>query len=236
MKDTSFYNQESTQYSLKRYPKVAQSYTQFFFNRRLSFAKKYIAKVLLYEKRPLSLLELGCADGIVVREFEQTFPGAFSKIVGVDVSPGMVEEARRQNKSQVAEFFLRQEYANGEVVDVVNETGVINYAGFDQDVAFVENRLKRGGWYVLSVAGTNSLRNTLKGEGDFIDFRSYREYESLLREKFTIHRAIGCGVFVPHLWKIPALARLLQPIVEVIIGTLIPSWCHEKIYLLRIKR
>lgn len=235
MKDTTFYNQESTQYSAKRYPKVARDYTQFFFNRRLSIAKKLIKEVIREEGKKLTLLELGCADGIVAREFSRSFPNSFEKLVGIDVSPGMVEEARRQNTDPSTEFLLRQEYVARPQVDVINETGVINYAGFDSDIDFALNNLKEKGWYVLSVAGTDSLRNRLKGEAGFADFRSYAAYEKILREKFTILHTEGCGFFIPHIWKLPALARIIQQTSDIIFGRLLPNLCHEKIYLLRRK-
>jgi SAM-dependent methyltransferase len=237
MKDTSFYNQESVQYSSKRYPKIPTSYTQFFFNRRLSIAKKYLAQVVEAEQgKRLALLELGCADGVMVREFHRTFPEGFLKLVGIDVSSSMVEEARKQNTIAEAKFLLRQEYSNRPVVDVINETGVINYAGFDADIQFVSDNLKPGGWYILSIAGTGSLRNKLKGEGGFKDFRSYGEYEKLLCEKFDILRVEGCGFFIPHIWKIPALARIIQGTADSIFGRVLPGLCHEKVFLLRKKQ
>lgn len=235
MKDTSFYNQESTQYSSKRYPKVPSSYTQFFFNRRLALTKNFVAKIIAYEGKELSLLELGCADGIVVRELVHTFPHAFSKLVGIDISPGMVEEARKQNTEQRVEFLLRQDYVARPTVDIVTETGVINYAGFDSDVTFVSQNLKNDGWYVLSIAGTNSLRNLLKPEGDFVDFRSYGEYEKLLREKFSVYATIGCGFFIPHIWKVSVIARPLQLFADAVLGRIFPSLCHEKVFLLKKK-
>jgi SAM-dependent methyltransferase len=233
MKDTSFYNRESAQYSSKRYPAVPRSYTQFFFKRRLSIAKKFVAKIIALEKRELSLLEVGCADGVVLRELGISFPRAFSKLVGIDTSPAMIEEARRRAAPPRAEFLLRGEYAGYPPVDVINETGVINYAGFDPDLQFAYDNTAAGGWYVLSVAGTNSLLNRLKGEAGFSDFRSYQEYEKLLRERFSVMQVEGCGLFIPHIWKFHPLARAAQPLAEAFFGRLFPSLCHEKIYLLR---
>ncbi len=233
MKDTDFYNQESAHYSEKRYPKVAQSYTQYFFNRRLAITKAFFKKSIK-SGTTYSLLELGCADGIVVRELAKDFPDAFSKLVGIDISPGMIEEARRHNSLSNATFMLRSEYA-GEPVDIVNETGVINYAGFDTDIAFAHNNLKEGGHYILSVAGTGSLRNSLKPEADFADFRSYKEYEALLRQKFTVLKVAGCGVFIPLIWRLPAIARVVHAVLEPLVGALMPGLCHEKLYLLQKK-
>jgi predicted TPR repeat methyltransferase len=235
MKDTAFYNQESTRYSQKRYPKVAQTYTQFFFNQRLDLTKRFFKEIVLHEKKKLSVLELGCADGIIVRELSAAFPDSFSKLVGVDISLGMVEEAKRLNTLPNASFMLREEYKNQQPADIVNETGVINYAGFDADTAFASDNLKEEGYYILSVAGTGSLRNMLKHESDFADFRSYKEYEAILRKNFAIVAQVGCGVFIPLVWRLPTLARLIHLMIEPVVGSLMPGLCHEKLYLLKKK-
>ena len=234
MKDTQFYDTESAQYSRKRYPLVAQSYTQFFFNRRLALTKQFVGRVLSASAGvPVTLLEVGCADGVVVRELARAFHGAFKKMVGIDISPSMIAEARRQNTDSNAEFLLREEYGSRPPVNIVIETGVINYANFEEDLQFAFSNLQTGGYYLLSVAGTESLRNRLKHESGFNDFRSYRVYDRLIREKFTVLGVRGCGVFMPYLWRIPAIARLVQPMLEVALGTLVPGLCHEKLYLLK---
>lgn len=235
MKDTTFYNEESVQYSSKRYRDVAETYIQFFFNRRLSITKRLVAEILKQEEKPLSLLELGCADGVVVRALQKAFPDAFSHMVGIDISPAMIEEARKYVTDKNTEFLLRQEYNARPPVSIITETGVINYAGFDSDMTFALENIKEKGWYVLSVAGTDSLRNQLKGEGDFVDFRSYKEYERILRKNFFIHRTIGCGLFIPHIWKAPFIARPIQLCADVVFGYMFPDLCHEKVYLLRKK-
>ena len=233
MKDTDFYNKESECYSQKRYAAVPVSYTQFFFNRRLAITKKYISRIIAKTGGKLSLLELGCADGIVVRELARAFPDAFSGLIGIDISPGMIGEAQKQNTTPYARFMLRDAYMGMPPVDVITETGVINYAGFDNDIKFVLSNLKEHGWYVLSVAGTGSLRNILKPEKDFKDFRTYREYERLLKETFEIREVTGCGMFIPLIWRFPALARTTTAVLETMCGNMFPGLCHEKVYLLQ---
>lgn len=234
MKDTQFYNNESSEYSEKRYPVVAQSYTQFFFTRRLAITKNFLKQIFISGQHP-ALLEIGCADGIIIRDIENSFPGVFSKLSGIDISAGMIEEAHKRNTSMNAEFLLRSEYAAREPVSVVVETGVINYSRFEDDILYAYNNLKVGGYYILSVAGTGSLRNRLKHESGFNDFRSYKEYEFLLRQKFIVRSVRGCGLFVPYIWKIPPFGRILQPIADSIVGALFPGLCHEKLYLLEKK-
>jgi predicted TPR repeat methyltransferase len=234
MKDSIFYNQESTRYSEKRYPRVAKTYTQFFFKRRLVLTKAFLNQVLSKAKNPLELVEVGCADGVVVREIEQEFPGKFKKLIGIDIAAEMIEEARKKNTSARTQFFTRDTYI-GTSADIVVETGVINYANFDDEMAFAAQQLISGGYYIFSIAGTGSLLNRLKPEGDFNDFRSYAEYDRIVRKDFDVVSVRGCGFFVPFLWRVPALARPVQAIIDPIVGFFAPGLCHEKVYLVRKK-
>lgn len=232
MKDTNFYNKESFQYSDKRYPKIATSYTQFFFKRRLDITKQYMSRIV--QKMNIThILEIGCADGVVVRALDNAFPHVFGKITGIDLSSCMIEEARRRNVSPKVSFFERKEYQDKESFHIIVEIGVVNYARFEEELAFALEHLSKDGYYILSVAGTNSLLNILKPERGFSDFRSYEEYERLIQEKFSIVSVRGCGFFVPFLWRIPFLARFIQPYLDMFAGMLIPSVCHEKVYLLQ---
>lgn len=235
MKDSTFYNQESVQYSEKRYPAAARSYTQFFFKRRLAITKDYIRWVLRHDVVQPTLLEVGCADGVVLRDIEKTFPGVFGALVGIDIAPKMIEQARKSTVSANTEFFTRDAYVGTGSVAVVVEVGVVNYTNFEEELAFAHSRLKSGGFYILSVAGTGSLRNRLKHEGGFNDFRSYAEYERLISGKFTVRQVRGCGFFVPYLWRFPVLGKVVQSVLDPMIGFLAPGLCHEKVYLLEKK-
>jgi len=232
MKDKDFYNQESIQYSKKRYTNIAGSYLQFFYMRRLSITKSYIKRVLHIEGRGKKLLEIGCADGVVIRAIEDTFPEAFNMLIGIDTAPNMIREAQRQNTNPRAEFMVRNEYVGGPV-DVVVETGVVNYADVEDEILFVHKHLKPNGYYILSVAGVESLYNRLKHDSGMTDFRSYKKYDRYIREKFDVVEMQGCGFFIPYLWKMPLIARAVQYVADRTAGALVPNLCHEKVYLLR---
>jgi predicted TPR repeat methyltransferase len=233
MKDTAFYNQESTQYSSKRYAKVAHSYLQLFYAHRLEITKKYLRAVL--EKLPAnpSLLEVGCADGVIVRELCKDFP-EIGSIVGIDISPGMIDAAQSQNTDARATYQMRSEYT-GAPVDILVETGVVNYSDVDAEVLFAHQNIKEEGWYILSVAGTGSLYNRIKHDGGLADHRPYKEYDRIIRQHFIVHKVLGTGFFIPLVWKVPPLARALQGLAEVTLGAIFPGLCHEKMYLLQKK-
>lgn len=211
------------------------SYVQFFFKRRLAITKSYIRQIVQEKSTPLTLLEVGCADGIIIRSIEKEFPTAFSALVGIDIAAEMVEEARRQNVFSNVEFFTRDAYQEVSPVDLIIETGVINYANFEEEMAFAHVHLKTGGHYLFSIAGTGSIRNRLKQEGSFADFRSYREYDRLVRMHFTVRGVQGCGLFIPYIWRVPVLARIIQGVLDPMVGWLLPSLCHEKVYLVEKK-
>ena len=228
-KDESFYNTESAQYSSKRYPPVASTYVQAFFKRRLSITLEVIERIPKSE--PLSVLEIGCADGVVLRALRERFGARLGAIQGIDIAQEMIARARELNRDFRTTYAVRREYVE-RPIDLVIETGVLNYAGVE-DISYAARQLKEGGWYVLSLAGTGSIIHQLDLVGGFKDVRSYREYEALIREEFEIVAVRGCGFFVPYLWRVPALARLLQPYFEGVFGLLLPNLCHEKVYLVK---
>jgi cyclopropane fatty-acyl-phospholipid synthase-like methyltransferase len=234
MKDTQFFNTESIQYSKKRYPEVADSYLQFFFNRRLAMTKAYLRHIFLQTNAKLSLLEVGCADGVIIRALEKEFPTAFEKVVGIDIAAEMVAEAERNNVFPNTTFLTRDKYQAKPPVDIVVETGVINYASCEEEFAFAQQNLKLGGYYLFSIAGTDSLYNRLKND-QLADFRSYKEYTQLINEQFVVLEEQGCGFFIPLIWRLPALARIIQSVADPIVGRVLPWLCHEKLYLVQKK-
>ena len=233
MRDTDFYNAESVQYSHKRYPKVATNYLQFFFIRRLAIMKKYIRGVV-GEKKGLHLLEVGCADGVITRSLAETFSDNFITFVGIDIAPSMIDVARAATDDPRVSYTIRDAYT-AEPVDIIVETGVVNYGSVDEELVFAHMHLKLGGYYILSIAGNNSIYGRLKYDTGLSDFRPYAIYNKLIKEKFEVVEVVGCGVFIPYLWRMPTLARPLQTFFDWLIGPLWPGLCHEKIYFLRKK-
>lgn len=232
MKDSAFYNQESSQYSAKRYPPVATTYIQFFFKERLRLTIEQL-KTIVGFKENSTLLEVGCADGVVLREISKRLDGAFSKLVGIDLAEGMVEQARSRTSDSRSKFFLRGKEVLDGPVDVIVEIGVANYADIDEELRYAYEHLADGGVYILSLAGKDSS-NALFGKGiGYKNFLSYGDYEQKIADVFRIETVIPCGFFVPLLWRIPRVARVVQPVIEKVMATVAPNAFHEKIYVLR---
>lgn len=234
MKDSAFYNQESSQYSAKRYPPVATTYIQFFFKERLRLTIEQLKTIVGFKEHP-TLLEVGCADGVVLREISKRLDGAFSKLVGIDLAEGMVEQARSRTADPRIQFFLREKEVLDGPVDVIIEIGVANYADIDGELRYAQEHLADDGVYILSLAGKGSS-NAFFGKGvGYKNFLSYRDYEQKIAALFRIETVVPCGFFVPLLWRIPRVARVMQPALEKVMVTVAPNAFHEKIYVLRKK-
>lgn len=234
IKDTAFYNKASGHYSADRYPAVARSYTQFFFKRRLDIVMREL-RYLLGGKKGLTLLEIGCADGVVLRAVDTVFHDSFSDVVGIDTSSDMIKRAAMLSFGTGIRFLMRGEYIEKELLDVVIEVGVVNYADVDEELEYAEKILKDTGVYILSIAGKNSLNGYFGGGVGYKNFSPYHDYEDKIKKKFTIEQVIPCGFFVPLLWKSPIVGRVIQPALEKIFSRIAPDLFHEKIYILKIK-
>lgn len=232
IKDTTFYDRESSVYSEKRYPEKAKTYTQFFFKKRLEIAIGEIARSV-GSRSNLSLLEIGCADGVVIFEVKKKLGRSFSRLLGIDIAPKMIEEARNKNRDASTRFEVRgKEIAT--VHDVVIEIGVINYASLDEEIRYVERSMGNDAIAIISLAGTGSLLDkTRKVEMGFRNFLSYGEYEERLDASFVRLKTIPVGLALPIIWRVPALARPFQALMEVLLRPIVPNAFHEKVYVLK---
>jgi SAM-dependent methyltransferase len=232
---TDFYDKESIQYSQKRYHGVTESYYQYLFKGRLALFLKSLSSVLSGLPEDASLLEVGCADGVVLRAIEETFPKRFSKIVGVDISPKMIEQSVACNRNHKAHFCLREQLPPEEF-DTVIELGVhpVSLVG---ELLSARAHLKSGSYFFYDLAGRHSLhsRFKLKGVSYVNDYRSYREYDKVIAEHFEIISTKNYGFFIPKLWAFPRIARILQPIIDWCLCPLFPELSHEKMYILKKK-
>ncbi len=234
MKDETinFYDKESGIYTAKRYPNHVESYTQYIFRTRLNILLSFLKKSKQVIPINSSVFEIGCADGVVFKSLEGSFPHRFSKLVGVDISPGMIAEATKQNTNKNTSFTLR-DAAPADQYDIVLEIGVHVY-NLDAELAYVSQFLKPNGYFVFSAAGGKSLYKKIKMRDKEYskDYLVYSSLEKVLQRYFTIEDSAVYGLFVPKLWQVGALGRFLQPIFDGVFQ-FIPELFHEKIYLLR---
>ena len=230
-----FYNSESTVYSQKRYEGRVLTYVQYFFRRRCNLLFRILDRVIS-DQKGLTLIDIGCADGIVTRKIDERFPGTFSLLTGVDISPLMIEKARRLEYDSRISFFLKDTTPDM-FYDIALGLGYVSGAILENEIMFAKKHLVYQGYYICSLTAKNSLhaRFKLKNAPYRADYRSYDEYRSMLLAHFDILAEIPYGLFIPKLWALPVIGRLLQPFFEIICAHIVPNLFHEKIYLLKLK-
>lgn len=228
-----FYNQASASYSNRRYLGKPKSYVQFFFQRRKALTIALMDK-LVVGRQNLKLLDVACADGVMSFALLERFPKLWAKIVGVDIAPKMIEVAQANNKDSRLSFFVKDE-TPAETYDVVLGLGFITGTILAEEIAFVKKHLSPEGFYICTLPAKHSLKAllTIRHEAYRQDYWTYSQYEKFLSRHFEILSARPYGLFIPVIWRFPALARLLQTVVETFLAPLLPWACHEKIYLLK---
>lgn len=230
-----YYDEEARVYSAKRYPKRIQNYTHFLFTRRRTLALKLLARAIAGTKEPRTLLEVGCADGILLRSIAAVYPNAFVHMLGVDVAEPMIEVARKITKESGIEYKMRDELSHTGANSLVLEIGVAALVFDTQgELQIIANQLAPGGYLLCSFSGSTSLAQKFArgSAGDSSVLRPYSFYEKVMCEHFTQIASASYGFYVPLLWKLPVLARLLQPVAEVF-SRVFPSLAHERLYLLK---
>lgn len=238
IRDTKFYNDESTKYSLKRYPNRAFDYTHAFYLRRLDIVKRMLKDVLDFASHP-SLLEVGCADGVVIRRVHDQFGTDFSSYRAIDISPNMIEAARTEHASAGIAFDVRNpaECFGDTQEGVILEVGVLNYTDLAHELSCASQTLKDGGYYIISIAGRGSLWDRRRrSDTGFKHFMTYKEYEAELENHFEILASSGVGLFIRGIWKVPVLARPIQVVAESFMNLFAKKLFHEKVYLLKKRR
>ena len=232
-KDTNYYNKEGAVYSQKRYPELSTDYVHFFFKKRRTILMRILRDILVTHPQMTTFLEVGCADGVIIRDIKNYFP-QLTQLTGVDISPSMIAEAIRQSPRGI-DFYVREHDSYG-TFDVVVEVGVVNLTDMETEFAFARNNMRPDGYYICSLSSKTSLRSRLKVKSaDFSHHLLFEEYERAVLAHFTILKEESYGLFIPFIWKIPFLGRLLQPLAEVVGVACCPMLFHEKIYLLRLK-
>ena len=230
-----FYNKESSQYSEKRYEGITNSYFQFVFKRRLTIFLSFF-DVLSRDAKNIKALEIGCADGIVARKLLLVSEDKLDSVVGVDISPDMISQAKQITHNPKITYYMRGEEPAA-LYNLIFELGVHPY-DFEGELKFVSSRLVPEGYFIYSLASRGSLqvKFKLKGAAFVNDYMDYTDYEKIIVKYFNIVSSEPYGLFIPKLWAFPGFARIVQPIIEKIFKNIFPNLFHEKVYLLKKKQ
>lgn len=229
------YNKESSRYSSKRYEGKTTNYIQFLFRKRLSIFLSFFNDVLAgFPDKKYSLVEIGCADGIIIQKLLNAFPNRFEKIVGLDISKGMIDEAKKNINQENVSFFVRGEWGH-EQSDFVVRLGV-HTSDVEEELQHIKTLLKNSGLLFYTFASVRSLHAKIKRKDDGVssEYKTYKEYETYFKKSgFDVLNAKVYGFFVPKLWTFPKIARVLQPVIDKVMAPFFPELFHEKIYLLK---
>jgi SAM-dependent methyltransferase len=231
-----YYDDEARVYSEKRYPERVVAYSQFLFTHRRELVLRLLRHVIANTSTPRSLFEMGCADGILLRSISARYPGAFSTMLGADISQPMIDTARALTTDDTIQYAMRDSLPDRGSYTCVMEIGVAAIIlDTRNELAMFARQLAPGGYVLCILRGHDSIVFLLgRGGADRSLFKPYQEYEQTVQEFFTIVDSRTCGIYVPLIWKIPALARIVQPLAEYL-GRIFPSLAHERLYLLRKK-
>lgn len=232
----NYYDEEADKYSQKRYPSVVQNYVQFLFTRRRDIVLECIQRVIANTSAPRSLFEMGCADGVLLRAIAEKYPNAFTTLVGSDVSEAMLSTARGLTQDPRISYAPRESLPQNGSYTCVVEIGVGALVLDTQgELEILARQLAPGGYLICSIAGRNSFA-AMRGNtaANRTVLNTYEMYEVYMRKNFTIKTVRSCGIYIPLLWRVPFIGRLLQPIFE-LIGYLLPERAHERVYVLKKK-
>ncbi len=240
--NTEFYDKASKDYSNQRYNSISKSYIQFFFKRRLKIVLKFIEKEFarntgIDKGEKLRLLESGCADGIVIDSIVQNFPNLFFECIGTDISSRMIETAKVKNKYSHISYCLKNTEESG-LFDLILAVGFVSAGILEDEFNYIKKYLNKNGVIIISLASRKSLYTILKlGDKDYAkDYWTHSQYKKFIEKEFEIIDAVSCGLFIPKLWSIPTLARIIHPVVEAVMRYITPDLFHEKLYILKKKR
>lgn len=228
----AYYDAQSSHYSESRYEGKLDSYIQFVFRRRRAIFLGWMDK-LVSKAAVKTIMEIGCADGILLRNLTHKFPTAFTKLIGMDISEGMLTQARNKTKDQKITYVLRGSEAL-EKNDLIIELGVHIYE-LRKELEYVSSFLIEGGYFIYSAVSSSSIHTHLKLKHVDYTLPTYKETEAALSEYFEIIEMRPYGFFVPKLWAVPFIGRLFQSSIDRAMSVLTPDLFHEKIYLLRKK-
>lgn len=84
-------HQQSSDYWI--IPQLQQHWNNLISGNPTETYESYVSKNYLAQKHNLSLLSIGCGEGLHERHFAQS--GQFSKVIGVDISPKRIEKAQQ---------------------------------------------------------------------------------------------------------------------------------------------
>ena len=127
---------------------------------------------------PNNILDIGCGPGYLTRKLAEKF--AASRIVGLDIAPGMIAAAKQKMRKQNLRFIVGdgESFACDNQFDLIVSNASLQWMDLEKVFNRVEKGLKRGGWFIFNTFGTRTLAE-LKTSGfrvnDFVPKEKIRQ-------------------------------------------------------------
>jgi len=176
--------------------------------------------ILLPLAKQKDVLEVGCGTGLIMRGLKDTA----KRIVGIDISPGMLEEARKRG-FEVVEGNAEKLPFEDESFDLVYSYKVLAHVpGIENAVREMARVLRPGGYMVAEFYNALSIRHlakTIGRPGKISDGRTEaevytrwdtpRQIRNYLPLGMTFEGWRGVRVFTPtaHVYNLPVVKDVL---------------------------
>ncbi len=239
----NFYTQESVHYTAKRYDGALQTYPQYIFRRRRSIVAEIIKSILpTFNRVDISIFDIGCADGSVIQYFDNFVDKKFAHIDAIDISEGMIAQAKSTISDSRYNFYLRGTENISRTYSIVTELGVYT-PNIQEELSFMSNKLDTDGYIIYGVALRNSIeariRRRREKNVEFLD--TYLTFGQIKQACARTHLEIVSytpyGIFIPKLWAFPKIAQHVQSCIDFCVKY-IPfstNLFHEVVFVLKKK-
>ncbi|MDD5593590.1 MAG: methyltransferase domain-containing protein [Candidatus Margulisbacteria bacterium] len=119
-------------------------------------ADELFSLLTTFDLQLTTILDIGCGTGYLTKKLAERFPAA--RVEGIDIAPGMIEEAGKQKRDN-----LSFKVGDGEEVwgvgeyDLVVSNASLQWMSVEQVFARVRERLKPGGLFLFTTFGPKTL-------------------------------------------------------------------------------
>jgi malonyl-CoA O-methyltransferase len=102
-----------------------------------------------------TILDIGCGTGYLTGKLAEAFPSA--RVEGIDIAPGMIAVAEKQERSNLSFIVGDGEAASGHDYDLVVSNASLQWMSIEKVFARVVSLLKPGGLFFFTTFGPKTL-------------------------------------------------------------------------------
>jgi SAM-dependent methyltransferase/predicted metal-dependent enzyme (double-stranded beta helix superfamily) len=183
---------------------------------------RFFADKFAFDYSAAQILSVGCGTGLVEAHLIRELGAAHDKLLGMDISPAMVSEARRRIRAEEGDIFTFETDAGrwDLLFSGLNVFHYLDHRRFDEAVQRAAGLLRPGGWFVGDFITPDHIRwypNVLfSGNGEVISLRTphlVEEGGALFQESEIVNVSFQSGYMEVtdagrHRRYLPALHRV----------------------------